>query len=572
MISSALKDVRRRLRPSRRTAALLCRDFMRGTNRQAAVLSSNQKWHSSRELPESMPLLAFFSIGSAVASATAYSQSDDIVTRCETLAVQMSKKEKLEAKDFPIISRDEVSKHTTQDSRIWVTYKDGVYDITDFIVNHPGGMDKIMLAAGRAIDPFWRVYQQHINRGNAVKVLEDLRIGSLDPADVPPVVEGDDPYASDPERHPGLLFHNTKPCNAELPVQLMMDSWVTPNDLWFIRHHHPVPHMDVEKYRLSVGGIGCKPILLDMEDIRTRFTKNTVTCTIQCGGNRRSGLDKIEKTSGIGWGIGAMSTATFSGVWLRDILRYSGLMTPDSAARDGVEHVIFEAVDNLQASIPIEKALSSYGDVLLAYEMNGENLPPEHGFPLRVVVPGHVGIRNVKWVSKIETSAEEAVGPWQRGIAYKGFSPSLKTLSDFGGEEAIAKVLSMQELPVTSAIVEPKEGAKVELDDVNVKGFAWAGGGRGIARVDVSIDGGKLWHTAELKEGSEQHSRRAWAWTFWECDIEIPEEMKNQPIQICCKATDASYNSQPENPEHIWNLRGLANNSWHVVSITHSDE
>jgi len=476
-----------------------------------------------------------------------------------------------ETKEFPIFTRATVSTHTSKETGIWVTYKDGVYDITDFVINHPGGMDKILLAAGKAVDPFWRIYQQHVNRGNALTLLERMRIGTLDPKDVPTVAEGDDPYASDPERHPGLLFHNTKPCNAELPTTLLMDSWTTPNSLWFIRHHHPVPQMDISKYRLLVGGLGCKPIWLDMEDIRLRFTKESVTCTIQCGGNRRSGLNKVEKTSGISWGCGAMSTAAFSGVWLRDVLRFSGLMTPESAAKDGVRHVVLEAVDGLQASIPIEKALSPYGDVLLAYEMNGEILPPEHGFPIRVVVPGCVGVRNVKWISKITTSEEEAQGPWQRGIAYKGFSPSLRSLSDFGGEEAIERVLSIQEMPVTSAIMEPKESSTVELDDVTVKGFAWSGGGRGIVRVDVSIDGGKVWHTAELREGSEQHPCRAWAWTFWECDIEIPEFLRNGPIQICCKATDASYNAQPERAEPIWNLRGLNNNSWHTVSIKHVD-
>merc|ERR1719240_1639321 len=143
-----------------------------------------------------------------------------------------------------------------------------------------------------------------------------------------------------------------------------------------------------------------------MDDLRNRFTAHEVTTTIQCGGNRREEFNKLEETSGISWGCGAMSTATFKGALLRDVLTFTGLMTPQSAQKDGVQHVIFEGMDDMQASIPIEKALSVYGDVVLAYEMNGEVLPPEHGFPVRVVVPGHVGVRNVKWVSKIKTSAE----------------------------------------------------------------------------------------------------------------------------------------------------------------------
>lgn len=478
-----------------------------------------------------------------------------------------------EEKSWPTYKMSEVSKHTTAQDRIWVTYKDGVYDITDFINDHPGG-DRIMLAAGKAIDPFWRLYQMHVSRGNALRMLEPMRIGTLDPSDIvaPSATSDDDPYAQDPsDRHPALIFHSNKPCNAELPSNLIMDNWITPNDLWFIRHHHPVPHIDISKYRLQVEGLGTKSIMLDMEDLKKRFKPYEVTTTIQCGGNRRGEMDSLEKTSGISWGCGAMSTATFKGVLLRDLLTYSGLMTPVSAERDGVQHVIFEGIDDMQASIPIEKALSPYGDVVLAYEMNGDTLPPEHGFPVRVVVPGHVGVRNVKWVSKIKTSAEEAVGTWQRGISYKGLSPAIKSVKDVAPED-LEKVQSIQEQPVTSMILEPKDGSVSELDDITVRGLAWSGGGRGIVRVDVTADGGKTWHTAELKEGSEQHPLRAWAWTFWQCDVPKPEGLKDgDHVEICAKAIDVSYNQQPETLEHIWNIRGINNNAWPRIHVTHSE-
>ncbi|CAE7720687.1 SUOX, partial [Symbiodinium pilosum] len=157
-----------------------------------------------------------------------------------------------EAEPWPLFSSEEVSKHQTPESGIWVSYKDGVYDITSFVQNHPGGKDKIMLAAGKAIDPFWRIYQQHTGRGNALELLETMRIGDL--SDPPKESSGacSCPYDSDPERHPGLIFHNNKPCNAELPSELMMDSWLTPNPVWFIRHHHPVPVVDPEEFRLCI--------------------------------------------------------------------------------------------------------------------------------------------------------------------------------------------------------------------------------------------------------------------------------------------------------------------------------
>lgn len=474
-----------------------------------------------------------------------------------------------EEKELPIYTRAQVAEHCTKEKGIWCTYKDGVYDITNFIMDHPGG-DRIMLAAGKSIEPFWRLYQMHVSRGNATKILDTLIIGKLDPKDVEIVnasAEGD-PYGKDPkDRHPALLYHSNKPCNAELPPGLLMDNWITPNDLFFIRHHHPVPHVDSKKFRLDIEGLGTKSLRLDLEDIRSRFLPHEVTTTIQCGGNRRGEFNKLEETSGISWGSGAMSTATFKGALLRDVLTFSGLMTPASAERDGVQHVIFEGMDSMQASIPIEKALSQYGDVLLAYEMNGEPLPPEHGYPIRVIVPGHVGVRQVKWVTKVKTSAEEAEGPWQRGISYKGMSPSVKTIKHLT-EEELRKVQSIQEQPVTSMILEPKEMSAAELDDITVKGFAWSGGGRGIIRVDVTADGGRTWHTANLKEGSEQHPSRAWAWTFWEIDIPKPEGLPDgAEIEICAKAIDASYNQQPERVESIWNIRGVNNNAWPRVRV-----
>jgi len=483
-----------------------------------------------------------------------------------------AKKKTEAAKKWKIFRKEEIAKHTTPETGIWVTYKDGVYNITDFVNDHPGGRDKIMLGAGKSIDPFWRIYQQHTNRGNAVKLLEALRIGTLDPQDIEQPKEEDlqDPFCKDPVRHPALIWHNNKPCNFETP-RALLDTWITPNELWFIRHHHPVPIVDPNTYRLSIKGDGAVPIELTLHDLRDRFDKHEVTTSVQCGGNRRSGLNKVEETSGIPWGPGAISTAKFGGVLLRDVLKHSGLLTPKTADKCGVKHVIFEGHDDMQASIPIEKALSAYGDVLIAYEMNGEEIPRDHGYPVRIVVPGHVGVRNVKWVHTIRASKEEATGPWQRGIAYKGFSPAVKSFKEMSSED-IEKILSMQEQPVNSVIVSPTDGSKVEMDSVTVKGYAYSGGGRGIVRVDVSIDGGENWLTAELTEGGDQHPTKAWAWTFWEIDVDIPEHLLGKELSIVCKATDSSYNVQPETVEAIWNARGLNNTSWDRVKIQHVDD
>lgn len=470
------------------------------------------------------------------------------------------------AKAWPVYTQAEVAKHNKPDIGIWVSYRDGVYDITDFIANHPGGKDKILLAAGKAIDPFWRIYQQHEGRGTALKQLEDMRIGDL--ADPVPIDFGQDPYSCDPDRHPGLIFHNNKPCNAELPLELMLDSWVTPNPVWFIRHHHPVPIIEPNQFKVHVDGHGAKDLSLTLEDLKTRFLKREVVTTIQCGGNRRSELDKVEKTSGIPWGCGAISTARWGGVYLREVLLHCAGVSLEGVEAHGIQHVIFKGVDGMQASIPIEKALSPFGDVLLAYEMNGEPLPAEHGAPLRVVVPGVVGVRNVKWVGHIELSKEEAQGTWQRGMAYKGFAPNVKDAKTVDVEA----LHSMQEMPVQSSIVLPKPGDETELDDIEVKGFAWSGGGRSIIRVDVSLDDGRTWMTADLTAGKEQSPTRAWAWTFWEASVPVPEHLRGKKIEVICRATDSAYSTQPERAEPLWNLRGLNCNCWHRVVVQHVDE
>mmetsp|Transcript_24922 Transcript_24922/g.64295 ORF Transcript_24922/g.64295 Transcript_24922/m.64295 type:complete len:408 (-) Transcript_24922:121-1344(-) len=388
--------------------------------------------------------------------------------------------------------------------------------------------------------------------------------GVLDPADVELGLDEDDPYAKDPEVHPALHMHSNQPLQAETPAELLLDSWITPNDLWFVRGHHPVPEISETEYKLTVRGRGLaepREFTFTLEQLKTIFPKHEVVATLQCGGNGRRLFNELKKTMGIPWGAGAMSTARWGGARLSDVLRYCGL---HDAERAGVEHVHFEGSESLTASIPVDKATSPSGDVLLAYEMNGEPVPRAHGYPVRAVVPGYVGVRNVKWLSAVVTSDEEAKGPWQRGIAYKGFAPGVESFENVDVES----VPSVQEQPVMSAIVQPRQGDVVEGDSVEVHGLAWSGGGRGIVRVDVSADGGGTWTTATLKEGSEQKLSRAWAWTFWTATLPVPEGAKaGDKMRICAKATDASYNTQPERSDAIWNIRGILYNAWPRVEV-----
>ena len=288
---------------------------------------------------------------------------------------------------LPVYSKAEVAKHTTPESGIWVIFQGDVYDITTFVQNHSGGIEKIMTAAGGEVEPYWSLYRQHLLPGAAgqepkpkshvAEILAPLLIGHVDPEELAAAAAAkkgrpaDDPYADEPERHGALRLLSETPCSGESPQTLIFDNWLTPNALFFVRNHHPVPRLDPATYTLRVDGLGVTPRDFSLSDLEA-LPKAEVVATLQCGGNRRGDLDVHKRTSGNSWGAGAISNARWGGVYLRDVLMECGLTSP---LRAGVEHVQFEGEDGTKASIPASKALSEYGDVLLAYEMNGAPLP-----------------------------------------------------------------------------------------------------------------------------------------------------------------------------------------------------
>ncbi|KAK5872270.1 hypothetical protein PBY51_012986 [Eleginops maclovinus] len=472
---------------------------------------------------------------------------------------------------FPIISQEEVTTHRSLEDGVWVTYKGGVYDITEFVAMHPGG-DKILLAAGGALEPFWALYAVH-NQEHVLEMLSEYKVGELSAEDVKKqkAIKTSDPYSTDPERHPALHINNLKPFNAEPPPELLSDSFITPSAIFFKRNHLPVPQVDAASYQLHVEGLPGGVLTLSLEELKTRFPKHTITATLQCAGNRRSEMNKVKQVKGLNWGIAAISNATWGGARLRDVLLAAGY-SPDVAQR--AFHVQFEGLDKdvsgttYGASIPLNKAVNEEGDVLLAYEMNGQDIPADHGYPVRAVVPGTVGARNVKWLGKIIVSAEESTSHWQQND-YKGFSPGTDwDTVDFKSAPAI------QELPIQSAITVPTDGAVVDRssEEVTVKGYAWSGGGREVVRVDVSLDGGKTWQVAQLRSSEKGQAPepspppgRAWAWKLWEVTAPLPAEA--QELEIVCKAVDNSYNMQPDTVPPIWNLRGVLSNAWHRVKV-----
>ncbi|XP_035427515.1 sulfite oxidase, mitochondrial [Cygnus atratus] len=468
-----------------------------------------------------------------------------------------------QAPRYPRYTREEVGRHRSPQDRVWVTHGTEVFDVTDFVELHPGGADKILLAAGGALEPFWALYAVH-SQPHVLELLREYKVGELSPEEAPPATAAaGDPFAGDPPRHPGLRVNSQKPFNAEPPAELLAERFLTPNELFFTRNHLPVPAVDPGSYRLQVEGPGGRALSLSLPELRSRFPKHEVTATLQCAGNRRAEMSQVRPVKGLPWDIGAISTARWGGARLRDVLLHAGF----EEEREGEWHVCFEGLDAdaggapYGASIPYGRAVSPAADVLLAYEMNGEELPRDHGFPVRVVVPGVVGARSVKWLRRVAVSPAESPSHWQQND-YKGFSPCVDwDTVDYKTAPAI------QELPVQSAITHPRPGAAVLAGELTVKGYAWSGGGRPVVRVDVSLDGGRTWQVARLS-GERPPLGRAWAWVLWELQAPVAAGAE---LEIVCKAVDGSYNVQPDSVAPIWNLRGVLSNAWHRVRVSVRD-
>lgn len=334
------------------------------------------------------------------------------------------------------------------------------------------------------------------------------------------------------------------------------------SELFYVRNHLPVPQIDPKTYELELEIEGVEETLKFSLDDLKKLKKHTITATIMCAGNRRGDMTKIRPVKGLNWGPCAIGNAKWTGVRLSDVLKQAKIENVEK-----YKHIQFEGYDydvtgtQYGASIPIWRGLDERAEVLLAYEMNGVDIPPDHGYPIRVIVPGVVGARNVKWLGKIVISELESPSHWQQND-YKGFSPSTDwDTVDFKKSPAI------QELPVISAICIPGEGETVKLDDgkLFIKGYAWSGNGQKIVRVDVTTDGGKTWHVANLDCQENVEPPQHWSWTLW--SVRVPVEENSKQVEIWAKAVDSAYNTQPESFENIWNLRGVLSNAYHRIKV-----
>jgi len=237
-------------------------------------------------------------------------------------------------------------------------------------------------------------------------------------------------YEQEPARHAGLLINSQEPFNAEPPAAALVNSYITHEDIFYKRNHGPIPILlEPLTYKLVVTGHVENSLSLSLEYIQN-LPKHTVVATLQCAGNRRTEMSMVQKVKGVGWGPAALGTAAWTGARLSDILKLAKIENCSTVSSSGGRHVEFVSCDvckeenggPYKSSIPLLQATSPAADVILAYEMNGKPLNRDHGYPLRVIVPGVIGARSVKWLETIIVSKVECQGFFQQRD-YKMFPP-----------------------------------------------------------------------------------------------------------------------------------------------------
>jgi DMSO/TMAO reductase YedYZ molybdopterin-dependent catalytic subunit len=334
--------------------------------------------------------------------------------------------------------------------------------------------------------------------------------------------------------------------NHAMPLEALRYD-LTPAGLHYLLIHYDIPAVDPDAWRLRVGGAVERPTELSLAELRSQPSV-TRAVTLECAGNGRALLEPRPVSQP--WLLEAVGNAAWTGVPLRDVLGRAGVV-------DGAVEVLFTGLDHgiegeveqdYERSLPLEEAMRE--EVLLAYEMNGQPLPPQHGFPLRLVVPGWYGMTHVKWLGRVSVLTEPFAG-FQNARGYR-----FRADPDEAGEPVTR--MRPRSLMVPPGFPEfMTRGRIVDAGTHVVRGRAWSGLGA-IERVEVSDDDGRTWWEARLDAASADPF--AWrGWTF--------EWLASRGGRIlCCRATDATGASQPL--EAAWNVGGYGNNAVQRVPVT----
>lgn len=390
------------------------------------------------------------------------------------------------------------------------------------------------------------------------------------------------------ERDPRLIrLTGVHPFNVEAPLSDLYDEgFITTKDLHYVRNHGPVPQVEdseVLDWEFTVEGMVETPITMTLRDLIKDYEQVTYPITLVCAGNRRKEQNMVRKTKGFSWGAAGLSTALWTGVALQDLLLRA-------LPKRGARYVCFEGADKLPngyygTSVKLNWAMDPNRGIMVSYKMNGEILHPDHGKPLRIVIPGQIGGRSVKWLKRIVVTAQPSDN-WYH-IYDNRVLPTMVSPEDSANlpETWKDERYAIYDLNTNSATCYPAHNEKVSLTEglqtYKVRGYAYAGAGKRVTRLEVTLDKGKTWTLANLSYPEDQYRdapenetlyggrldmswrEACFCWCFWDLDIPISQLQGADDVMI--RAMDDSMMVQPR--EMYWSVLGMMNNPWYRVVI-----
>ncbi|KAJ5917698.1 Eukaryotic molybdopterin oxidoreductase [Penicillium verhagenii] len=388
-------------------------------------------------------------------------------------------------------------------------------------------------------------------------------------------------------RDPRLIrLTGIHPFNVEPPLSaLYKEGFLTSPELFYVRNHGPVPQVrdeDIPNWELSIEGLVETPITLSFRDILQKYDQITTPITLVCAGNRRKEQNTVRKSKGFSWGPAGLSTALWTGPMMADILRSAKPLRK-------AKYVCMEGADKLPngyygTSVKLNLAMDFNRGIMLAHKMNGEDLRPDHGRPLRAVVPGQIGGRSVKWLKKLivtEAPSENWYHIYDNRVLPTMVSPEMAAQdTKWWTDERYA----IYDLNVNSVAAFPEHEEVLDLTTAGstytAKGYAYAGGGRRITRVDISLDKGKSWRLANIEYAEDKYRdfegdlfggkvdmwkrESCFCWSFW--SLEIPVSDLESSDALLVRAMDDGMMVQPR--DMYWSVLGMMNNPWFRVTIT----
>ncbi|KAJ4364435.1 hypothetical protein N0V83_009029 [Neocucurbitaria cava] len=409
------------------------------------------------------------------------------------------------------------------------------------------------------------------------------------PANTPPQVLDVDKATPDSHvpRDPRLIrLTGVHPFNVEAPLtDLFNEGFLTSPELFYVRNHGAVPEVhdeDCMDWEFSVEGMVANPIKITLRQILEEYENVTYPITLVCAGNRRKEQNVVRKSKGFSWGPAGVSTALFTGVVMKDVIERA---KPLRKAR----YVCMEGADKLPngyygTSVKLNWVMDPNRGIMLAHKMNGETLRPDHGKPIRAVIPGQIGGRSVKWLKKLILTAEPSdnwyhiydnrvlptmVDPDESAKNPKWWMDDRYAIYDLSPNSAIAFPAHEEKLSLTSA-----------PESYKVRGYAYSGGGRRITRCEVSLDKGKSWRLANIEYAEDKYRayedrelfgarldmdwrETCFCWCFWNLDIAIAELQETSDILV--RAMDEAMCIQPR--DMYWSVLGMMNNPWFRIAI-----